>query len=860
MTENSSDTRTRLRAVFLATVMVLSVFGVASGTVAASDELETTATAPDSFNTTQTVNRTTVAPGDKIAVSVTLENATSNTSSLAANASLPSGWTVNKFTAANPQPSGTSSAGILWSGKPSDSFWTPESTTFTATYVVQVPTGASAGEYDVGTDMNYFNGTAWWSNKSTNVTVQQTPELTLTGGSVVPSTVDEGATVTHNASLTFENVSADGNTDTFQVIFPDSVRGNNLSANSANVTNLSDGSDVSITGSVNQVDGPDGDGFNDTLTFDVSPDSNGTIDVAVNVSVDVTWPNVSVNTTETIRVAAQDSSTGSVGPVDAADVTVVSLSNFPVTIQGADAGEFPTIRTFVSVNTTAGANGNLTQSNFTVYEDGVKQSITSVNFTSNETQTDLDIVYVFDRSGSMGDDINELRRQIKGVSNQLNESGRDVRFGLVTFSDDYGRYDQNMTRNVTKLENALDSVSAGGSTERNYDAIDKALQLEFRGSAQKVLIDITDENNDPGDVNQTQAARAIQERGVNYVAISPDFGPTSSATDEDGSTVNPYADEDDENGTGLDPANNHPGDKDKRILAERIGGQWFAFDNTNFTKAINDITDRLASTYIVEYDTTNTVRTGNPRVVNVTVDDPDQGVNSTVGQYIPPRADITGVDTTGFPTINATIDVNTTEGKAGNLGLDNFNISEDGNEQSIQDLRFDSTNGTYVIEYATPDPVENGTSREIEVTVSLETGGTIVVTEQYRAPGTPSNLLPNVSFTVSPSNPSTGETVMFNASGSEDPDGTIVEYRWDLNGNGTYDVNTTSPTVNFSYSTAANINVELQVVDDGGATNSTSQVVSVQGDQTVSSGQPGFGIAVAVIALIAVVLFARRRQ
>jgi PGF-CTERM protein len=66
--------------------------------------------------------------------------------------------------------------------------------------------------------------------------------------------------------------------------------------------------------------------------------------------------------------------------------------------------------------------------------------------------------------------------------------------------------------------------------------------------------------------------------------------------------------------------------------------------------------------------------------------------------------------------------------------------------------------------------------------------------------------------------------------------------------------------VNFTYNQGKTYRVNLTVVDDGGATNSTSQVVSVQGDQTVSSGQPGFGVAVAVIALIAVVLFARRRQ
>ena len=38
----------------------------------------------------------------------------------------------------------------------------------------------------------------------------------------------------------------------------------------------------------------------------------------------------------------------------------------------------------------------------------------------------------------------------------------------------------------------------------------------------------------------------------------------------------------------------------------------------------------------------------------------------------------------------------------------------------------------------------------------------------------------------------TGQPVTFDASGSTDPDGTIVKYEWDLDGNGTYETNTGS--------------------------------------------------------------------
>jgi PKD repeat protein len=96
------------------------------------------------------------------------------------------------------------------------------------------------------------------------------------------------------------------------------------------------------------------------------------------------------------------------------------------------------------------------------------------------------------------------------------------------------------------------------------------------------------------------------------------------------------------------------------------------------------------------------------------------------------------------------------------------------------------------------------------------------------------NRKPNASFTYSPTNPGTGETVSFDASGSNDSDGSISSYEWDFDGDGTPEA--TGETVNYTYSDEGNRSVTLTVTDDDGATNTDVTNVTVTGDGPSFSG------------------------
>jgi serine protease len=85
---------------------------------------------------------------------------------------------------------------------------------------------------------------------------------------------------------------------------------------------------------------------------------------------------------------------------------------------------------------------------------------------------------------------------------------------------------------------------------------------------------------------------------------------------------------------------------------------------------------------------------------------------------------------------------------------------------------------------------------------------------------------PTASFTASSSTVTTGDTVDFDASGSSDSDGSIASYSWAF-GDGT---SASGVTTSNAWGSAGDYTVTLTVTDDDGATDTASQVVTVESD------------------------------
>jgi pectinesterase len=97
------------------------------------------------------------------------------------------------------------------------------------------------------------------------------------------------------------------------------------------------------------------------------------------------------------------------------------------------------------------------------------------------------------------------------------------------------------------------------------------------------------------------------------------------------------------------------------------------------------------------------------------------------------------------------------------------------------------------------------------------------------------NAPPTAQFTYQPPTPTNGTEATFNASDSTDTDGSISSYAWDLNSDG--NIESSKQTATFTYDSPGEYQVNLTVTDNDGATNTTSQAITVEvvddGDTTV---------------------------
>lgn len=144
------------------------------------------------------------------------------------------------------------------------------------------------------------------------------------------------------------------------------------------------------------------------------------------------------------------------------------------------------------------------------------------------TAKDVDLLFVIDRSGSMGNEFSTLASNIESFFTLLRDDARtgSVAGGLVTFLGT-PTLEQSLTTDVAALKTKIDNVSVGGGTENGLDALTAGLpggslagSIGWRSNTVKSFVLITDEDDD-GAENYSAVGDMIKNAGyLNNIIVS----------------------------------------------------------------------------------------------------------------------------------------------------------------------------------------------------------------------------------------------------------------------------------------------------------------------------------------------------
>lgn len=168
-----------------------------------------------------------------------------------------------------------------------------------------------------------------------------------------------------------------------------------------------------------------------------------------------------------------------------------------VKVTQVDPNHFPEVTIYVSVTDERGQPvGGLTKDDFQLFEDGNPVDIK--DFAGLGEARPVDIVFVFDTTGSMSEEIEGVKNTSIVFANKLRDSNRDFRLGLVAFGDEIREVrnrDDTLTADAEEFKGWIGRLWADGGgddPEISLDAVKRATQMKYRDGTQKVLILITD--------------------------------------------------------------------------------------------------------------------------------------------------------------------------------------------------------------------------------------------------------------------------------------------------------------------------------------------------------------------------------
>jgi len=306
------------------------------------------------------------------------------------------------------------------------------------------------------------------------------------------------------------------------------------------------------------------------------------------------------------------------------EITVNPEPELEVAVASVDASNYPEINVYARVGDWSGDGiFDLTEENFIVREDDIKETPITVTLLNSPGHKPLvDIVFVFDDTGSMGGKISGLKLKVNDFMNGLMMSDLDYVLGLVTFKDNYEIYNGGyLTGNDDAFMSWINGLSAGGGgdgPEDSLDALEAAMTMQFRPETQKVFVLITDAAPHvlgDGTSYSTNTVEGIVQRLQDSDVVTFVIGP---------STYSGYGTLE---GTYFGEGS----------ISGATGGKYYNIYD-NFSSIVDDLAVEIASLmadYRITYTTHNPARDGTLR--NVDVEATYRYIpGSGEGQYVAP--------------------------------------------------------------------------------------------------------------------------------------------------------------------------------------------------------------------------------
>lgn len=250
----------------------------------------------------------------------------------------------------------------------------------------------------------------------------------------------------------------------------------------------------------------------------------------------------------------------------------------------------------------------LTASDIEIREDGRFENVTRfVQPDPNSSRKIVDIVFVHDDSGSLNDEAASVRANILNFVQGLSDENFDYRIGLVpyggggrysSFSDSDGTLINNgsLTSDPTEFQSYIDQMQFDGSRERAFDAMHlAATSILWRPSTQKVVVLVTDENNDSGAISESEVIQSLTSNNILF------YGLTAGHDEFD------------------------------RIAAATSGRVFNV--RSDFSSILNEIGSDLSSRYQTQFETDNSNLDGVERVVNFNIAANNHDGSPVEGQF-----------------------------------------------------------------------------------------------------------------------------------------------------------------------------------------------------------------------------------